>query len=367
MRVIGDTPSGSTSRLALGFQLEQISGFDGVSEEWNGLAALSENIFASWEWVSTWWRHFERGDLLVRAWRSPNGRLVALLPLYRSSLGPLRVLRFLGHDMGSKLGPICAPDERQEAARGLAVCLREVPHDVLLAEMMAADEGWSALLQGDVRSRVPSPILPLRNIASWTAYLKSRSSNFRQMLQRKERKLAREHSLVFRLATERSRLEADLDTFFALHADRWGAKSSLLSEARRVDFHREFATLAFDRGWLRLWFLELDGEPVASLYGLRFQGTETYYQSGRSKDLPAASLGLVLIAQTIREALADGMHEYRLGPGGGRYKYRFTDVDPGLETLTVTKTVAGKVAVLGGNAALRVGPLKQTLKRALSF
>jgi CelD/BcsL family acetyltransferase involved in cellulose biosynthesis len=367
MRVTGNTPSGSTGRLALGFQLEQISRFDGLSEEWNRLAELSENVFASWEWVSTWWRHFEQGDLVVRAWRSPNGRLVALIPLYRSSLGPLRVLRFLGHDMSSKLGPICAPDEREEAARGLAICLREVPHDVLLAEMMAADEGWAALLQGTVRSRVPSPVLPLHDITSWSAYLASRSSNFRQMLQRKERKLAREHSLVFRLATERSRLDADLDTFFALHANRWGAESSLLSEPRRVDFHREFATLAFDRGWLRLWFLELDGEPVAGLYGLRFQNTESYYQSGRSKDLRAASLGLVLIAQTIREALADGINEYRLGPGGGRYKYRFTDVDPGLETLTVPNTVAGKLAVLGGSAVSRVGPLKQALKRALRF
>src|SRR3712207_8266564 len=45
-----------------------------------------------------------------------------------------------------------------------------------------------------------------------------------------------------------------------LHEARWagrGGSGSLNARTRR--FHEQFAALALERGWLRLWTLELDG------------------------------------------------------------------------------------------------------------
>src|SRR5207249_3746970 len=98
-------------------------------------------------------------------------------------------------------------------------------------------------------------------------------------------------------------------------------------------FHREFAAIAFERGWLRLWTLELDGRAVASWLGYRFQRVESYYQAGRDPALQRARIGFVLLAHTIREALRDGMTEYRLLRGNEQFKYRFATSDPGVETI----------------------------------
>ena len=40
-------------------------------------------------------------------------------------------------------------------------------------------------------------------------------------------------------------------------------------------FHYEFATQALHHGWLRVWFLEIDGRPVAALHGFRFADAES--------------------------------------------------------------------------------------------
>src|SRR5439155_17070455 len=116
-------------------------------------------------------------------------------------------------------------------------------------------------------------------------------------------------------------------------------------------FHREFAQVALDRGWLRLWILELDGRPAAAWYGFRFGGVETYYQSGRDPAADRLAVGFVLLVQTIRAALKDGIREYRFGRGAESYKYRFASEDPGLETVAVATRPLGRAAIRAAGAA----------------
>jgi hypothetical protein len=59
-------------------------------------------------------------------------------------------------------------------------------------------------------------------------------------------------------------------------------------------------------GWLQLWFLELDGTPRAAWYGFRFGQVESYHQSGRDPASARSSIGFVLLAHAIREALMRG-------------------------------------------------------------
>jgi CelD/BcsL family acetyltransferase involved in cellulose biosynthesis len=62
----------------------------------------------------------------------------------------------------------------------------------------------------------------------------------------------------------------------------------------------------------------------------------------------------VLLAHTIRAAFDGGAAEYRFGRGQDPYKYRFTDADPGLETVAATRGPAAAAALL---AARRAYPL----------
>jgi perosamine synthetase len=332
---------------------------------WDALAEESGNVFATREWLSTWWRHFGRGRLfLVRAFRRDD--LVAILPLYLWSARSLRILRFVGHGSGDQLGPVCAPDERLEACRALRKFLAELARewDLLLAEQLPG-HGWDRLLDGRVLRQHGSPVL-LFDGGRWEDFLAAHSRNFREQTRRKERRLAREHRLTFRLATDRDRLPSDLDVLFRLHAARWGRRPSAFAGPREA-FQREFAARALDRGWLRLWFLELDGEAVAAWYGFRFANREAYYQSGRDPRLDHLSVGSVLLMHSIRAALEDGMSEYRFLRGDEAYKYRVASSDPGLETVALVGSPAGRIALAAGTATRRLDRFPDVLRRPLGL
>ena len=323
-----------------------------------GLASVAEesrNVFATPEWLAVWWKHFgEDRPLRLRAVRE-GSRLVALLPLYLWRSGPPRTLRFLGHGPSDVMGPICAPSDRAVAAAALEEVLGEPGWDVLLAERLASGDVLPASLRAREIQSEPSPVLAFDDM-SWDDFLASKSSNFRQQVRRRERKLAEQHELRFRLADDPARLDADLEVLFRLHEERWREEGSGALRERRSAFHREFAHLALERGWLRLWLLELDGRPAAAWYGLRFAERELYYQAGRDPAFEKQAVGFVLLCHTVREAMNDGMREYDFLRGGEGYKDRFTDDD------TVVRTFAAGRGALG-RAVVAVAPRARRLLR----
>jgi CelD/BcsL family acetyltransferase involved in cellulose biosynthesis len=342
-------------------ELEPVNDLNEFSREWSLLAERSGNVFSTWEWSSIWWRHFGDGRrLLLTACRDGEGRMLAILPLYLSTTRPVRTIRLLGHGPADQLGPICDRADIEKASRCLKRALAErcPPWDLFIGEQLRGDQGWSKLLGGTALRRDASPVLRVDG-NTWEQFLSSRTSNFRGQVRRRERKLAREHRLRYRLS-EPDRLLEDLDTLFRLHESQ--RNDAFLGP--RKDFHREFAAVALERGWLRLWVMEVNDQPVAVWYGLRFGGAECYYQSGRDSAWDGYSVGFVLLAHSMREAFNDGMREYRLLRGSESYKERFATEDHGLETIGVSRTAAGRASLWAAMAARSMPrPAKRLLTR----
>jgi CelD/BcsL family acetyltransferase involved in cellulose biosynthesis len=348
-RMVRATRTRSNPRQNL--EIERLSTLESVRDEWSALAEQTGNIFATWEWNSIWWRHHgRRRPLRAYACRVSDGSVAAILPLYVSTDRPLRLMRFIGHGDSDHLAAICRPEYRGGAARALREALAAERVDLFVGENVPAVDGWATLLAGKVLRRAGSPVLRFGG-REWDSLLARMSHNTRAQVRRRERKLAREHDVRFRLADDRERLDDDLDTLFSLHAARWNGRGTRFSQSGEA-FHREFAHCAFDRGWLRLWLLEVDGVPVSAWYGSRFGGAESYYQAGRDPAWNRYSVGFVLLVHSIRAALEDGAREYRFLEGGEEYKYRFTEDDGGLETIGVSRGALGGAAL----AALSMAP-----------
>jgi CelD/BcsL family acetyltransferase involved in cellulose biosynthesis len=343
--------------------LEVFDSLEHAPAQWSELAERAGNVFSTPEWASVWWRHFGAGrPLALHACRDRGGGLAAVLPLYLARRLPLRVLRFIGHGPADQLGPVCDPTAVGQVSAVLrsALARRALPWDLFIGDRLPGGRDWPTLIGGKSLRQEPSPVLEIEG-ATWEQFLATRSANFREQARRRERKLAREHEVTFRLA-DRSSLESDLDTLLSLHDMRWGGGSPAFVD-RLEAFHREFADVALERGWLRLWMLEVDGSPVAAWHGFRFGGFDSYYQSGRDPGWDRYRVGFVLLVHTIREAFHDGMREYRLLRGGEEYKDRFATRDQGVETVTATRGL-GRPGYAIGAAAQRAIPYR--LRRRLA-
>jgi CelD/BcsL family acetyltransferase involved in cellulose biosynthesis len=358
-RATSPGPPNSSDERPGSLQHEPLLELDAAREEWNELAEQAGNIFSTWEWNSIWWRHFGSGRTpLVTAYRSTTGRLVALLPLYLWSERPFRIVRFVGHHVADQLGPICLPNDRIPVSDAVTAALSRYEADIFLGENLSIDEGWRSRLNAKILTRDASPALYFDG--GWEEFLASRSSNLREQIRARERRLARKHDLHYRQTASQDELQKDLDTLFALHKLRWGGRPTRF--AKYGAFHREFAACALNHGWLRLWFLEIDGRPRAAWYGFRFADSTSFYQGGRDPAWDKNSVGFVLLMHSIREALEDGIAEYRFLRGGEGYKYRFANLDRAVETVGLARGATPR-AVL---ATARVARKSRMLKNFLS-
>jgi CelD/BcsL family acetyltransferase involved in cellulose biosynthesis len=255
------------------------------------------------------------------------------------------------------------PADRGRIAAALRVALRSKPwtNALILAEQVPGDEDWAALLHGRVLSREASPVLDVAT-KDWDEFLAGRTTSLRKQVRYQERRLERDHELRYRLIEDAATLPEALDVLFTLHGTRWGtAGTAAYGEAQR--FHRAFAIRALKRGWLRLWFLELNGRPVAAWHGFRFGGADWHYQSGRDPDWDRYSVGAVLLAHTIRDCVESGIPRYLFLRGDEPYKLRFATGDPGLEMLALGSGILGRAGLL---AARGVGKLPARSRRRIA-
>jgi GT2 family glycosyltransferase/CelD/BcsL family acetyltransferase involved in cellulose biosynthesis len=334
-----------------GAHVEYVESLDAIPRaDWERLAACAGHVFATPEWLGTWWRWYGGARAPLVALVRRGTELVAIVPLQVWRRPGLPVLRFVGHGPSDQLGPVCSPLTDPDTADAVASAVASIPFRrfVLISELVPRDYGFGRLVGGRALYTEDSPLLRFDE-ESWDDFLRRRGANFRQQVRRFPRKLAEEGEVSFRLSSEQGALDRDLDALFALHRRRWrGSETSFL---RMAGFHRETAARALERGWLRLWMLEVDGRPVAALYGFRFGGVESAYQGGRDPALARHPLGFILISHAIRQAYADGVREYHLLRGGERYKTRFANTDRDLETSALARGADARIVLAAAEAA----------------
>ena len=328
-------------------EVERLDRLEQAREIWDPLAAATGHPFGTWEWIDGWWRNFGAGhELYSFVCRDHDGEPFAILPLYIAKQRPVRIARFLGY--GDLHAPLCAPADRPRAAAALERVIGPKSHcRVLVAEKLPGEQSWGRLLDDKPVATHPDPVLKVNGM-SWEEYLATRSKNLRKEIRRKERRLAREHDLRFRLCDDPDRLVGDIRTLFRLHHMHWRDESTGIFDGDRGRMQEEVACEMLDRGWLRLWIAEVDGEPAAADYGFNFGGSHWFFQSGRDPRFDGFSVGSVLMAHAMREAIAEGVEEIRFLAGDEEYKSRFTDDDYVAETHVLGSGLpgyAGRLAV----------------------
>ena len=332
--------------------LRDRAAIDLVADDWRALAEARSNAFLTPEWF---WAAIEAvpgAEPRVAVRRDADGGIGGVLPLVASGRGARRHLEFAGASFGDVFHPLDRDDERDFAAAALAQLLSEDGGRAAVFEKVDDSSGWVGAAAGAVGAAVtesgPAQPLPEVDLAGldWEAYMATRSRNMRSQLGRRRRKLERDHEVVYR-ASDAQHLEGDLNTLVELHLGRWAARggSGALNDTS-IAFHRRFSLAALERGWLRLWIVEIDGAPAAAWYGWKIGDRYAYYLAGFDERYSDSSLGMLTLAHTIEAAIADGATTYEMLLGDEEFKLRFADdarevrsaiVSPGFHPLRVGK------------------------------
>ena len=281
-----------------------------MRDRWSELSALaSRRVFSTYEWASAWWAEYGR-DRMPQLLPGGRGRRVTRrgpAPVLCRDQRGVKVARLIGHGAGDARAGVLPRGERRRRRGDARLGADGDAGGRLSGGVDARGRGLGEGPRRTVLRRSANPVT-LFPTDDWDGFLATMSRNARSQLRSRERRLFREQGATYRVTSSRDELDADLDTFFALHRLRWGAASSLL---RREPFYRSFAATALDLGWLQLSILSAGDTPIASGLDFRYAGIQSQYNSVRDPAWDDHSPGTVLRAITMRDALAVGVREFR--------------------------------------------------------
>lgn len=313
--------------------------FHQLRNEWDALHAQTPQagIFQTWLWLDTWLTYFTTQPLVLLAYR--DKQLVGALPLMIDKEQGVRKLRLLGCGLTQPdhLDLLAAPEDAPAIANAFANNLAkqkgvwQVIHFEGLAEHSLLPEQLNAAF-GSAHERPSTicPFMPLVGIKDWEDFQKQRlSSHMRSKgLRYLQNLLERNHpgEVVYEQVCNEMEIARAMEALITQHKERWAEKQTYtpFEEAHFLDFHRRFAQIAHQQGWLGLYRLRIADQTIASVYGFHFRDRFYDYQHALDDRWSKYSPGRQLISYIVRDCLQLSRVEYDFLCGTEKYKYSWT-------------------------------------------
>lgn len=317
--------------------------FNTLSREWDRLLEhdVARNIFLTRQWQELCWRnlHDESWDLLLLAVQGVDGPL-GIAPLRRRGdticfIGNAEVSDYLDFVLkkGEEatfyqvlLDTLKAEDWATLDLRSLPASSPTMKH----LPPLALSLGFSVAVEEETVA--PAMDLP----ASWDEYLASLDKKERHELRRKSRRIAANVSSRC-YAVEGQDLNHGMDDFLRLLRVSKDDKAVFMNEQMEGFFRAVGARFA-EEGWARLYFLEANGERVATALCFQYGNESLLYNSGFEPAYGWLSVGLLLKAYCIQDAIESGRKRFDFLRGSEHYKYDLGGVDMPVYRCVVRRT-----------------------------
>ena len=333
--------------------VKRISSFENLQshrEQWDRLAG--DNLFLSWAWISTWWKHYgdscslhvllffnsEMASDKDRNEAEPGtNQLIGILPTYiESRLGKGKVVRLLGDGevCSDHLDILAAKQDLHRVVAAAAKYFVDQPHLWDATDFNSVGQDCEGLnLLGCEFKKQGCRVNSTPNVGRWSIPLPKDRESFLAMLSKSHRKKLRRLSRSV-LETERAnwkRVETaeQLATAWPIFADLHQRRRNSLNEPgcfasdRWANFHSDMAGQLLEQGQLRLSWLELDGQPIAAEYQFANSTTSFAYQGGLDPDRLNEQPGRLSLFCSIEQAIQEGHSTFDLMRGDEPYKVKW--------------------------------------------
>lgn len=306
--------------------------FGALASRWESLLSQSpaQSIFFTPQWHELCWQSL-RADgwqlflLSVRA----NGSPIGIVPLCRRKssvcfIGNVEVSDYLDFvfqegDEESFYGAILSALKSEDWDTLDLHCLRSGSPTLTHLPPLARAAGFSVTLEEETVS--PAVDLP----DSWEAFLASLNKKHRHELRRKIRRLAQnDTSRCYSLQGED--LAGGMDDFLRLHRVSSHEKAAFM-DRQMESFFRTMVDRLAPWNWARLYFMEVDGKRVSTALCFHYGDEVLLYNSGFDPGYGWLSVGLLLKAFCVRDAIEAGKKRFDFLRGSEHYKYELGGAD----------------------------------------
>lgn len=331
--------------------------FAALRESWNALLARCSNrsIFLTHEWFDAAWQ-WRRVSAELRVLCMYRGaELAAALPLVLERGAEQRQwgrqLEFLTVPDTQFCDLLVPDEERARAAEAFASELRARRRDwdVLRLRYLAEDSIAASSFRDAMRSMhyavatghsTENPYVALDT--AWDEYYSTRTRSLKKANNLAANRLKKAGAVqIDWLAPGRgngNEVNRFLDAVIAISKRSWKAETgNSLDNPGPQAFIRRLSESAYERGWLSVWVLALNGQPFAMEYQLVADGNVYALRSDfdANCDGQQISPGSHLSRHLLEQLFAKGLERYFMGPGENAYKYRWTEQSVRTDEMTV--------------------------------
>lgn len=300
----------------------------------------SLSIFSTPEWLGSWWKAFAANRQMVTlVFIAEDGGLAGLAPFYVDYIQTpfrrkLSHLRLIGDGSGDSdnLDLIARPGLEGACAQALFRWLeKNRAWDVCsLSTLFGTSLTVNGLANELERAHwtITSGTCPCSAIdlpGSWAQYVEQLSPEFRPLVTRYPRKLERRYEVNVRRAECFADLETGLDALFSLHTKRWALakESGSFGSQQRREFYQTMGNQFLRKGWLELWFMDLDGIAAAAQFCFRYRDTVYILQEGFDPRFAADKVGYALRAAMLKHFIETGVRHYDFLGGLATHKQKW--------------------------------------------
>ncbi|MDA0733553.1 MAG: GNAT family N-acetyltransferase [Chloroflexi bacterium] len=300
--------------------------FQEILQKWESLLPVcpADTLYLTPQWQEIWWNTFGNGremagfyieesdEVMAIASLSRQNGVVSLMgspetfdyndfmvrPGYESAFYPKLLQRLAETEFGTL--QLYSLRESSPTLQHLPELAKQLGYSVEIAE-----EGVA-----------PGIALP----ATWDDYLAVLNKKDRHELRRKFRRLEALDTWKWYCISEENEVSARLDDFLALMRMSDTEKAEFMTPLQE-GFFREMARRMAQLGLIKLFFMELEGNLVASSICFDYGSARLLYNSGYHPDYSYYSVGLLLHALCLREAIEQGKDYFDFLRGSEPYKY----------------------------------------------
>ena len=292
------------------------------------LEGCGNSIFSTWEWLSTWWKHFGNNKKLVLLIAQENGNILGIAPLMYSvhKMFGLRMgkIEFIGTP-DSDYNDFILADKKEQCMKLFIEFLYDLSEKWNCIELLDIPEDAQSLplLRKLTKNLKPAHACPFVGLPkSYEALLGSLGARHRKNIRQGFRHLEKDFKVDFLDYSASPFVSGGMNTFFDLHQKRWNAAGlpGVFANQESRSFHLDIARSFSQKGWLGLFLLELSGKPVAAHYGFKYRGRFYSYLSGFDPRYFRYSVGSLLTVHVMRNCIESGLVEFDFMRGAEEYK-----------------------------------------------